>query len=218
MLIPVSESDRKPISSAKPPTTGIAIRPLRGHPNAMLAALSILLVALSIMAAPASAQEVEVGGYYPDAITTYVAGSPGFRTQVYASYCHGSGSWRSPEIQITGGGANRSPAYLGHDQTVWYRAWVARWNGSTWAYYGGGRAWQSRTIRSWQTTGAAFWGENVTVATGSWYRIEEQYVFAVNGAWIGEAHNVFNQWAYQSTGASLVQASGSKTPSSCLVR
>jgi hypothetical protein len=194
---------------------------------AVLAALTVLLGSALITAAPAAAQTVEIGGYYPAAVTYYLAGSPGNRatesaaatgTAAVTNYCHGSGSGYAPQIQISGGGAFRSRAYLNHDQTVWYRAWVERWDGSSaWAYYGGGRSWQSKPIYAWSSLPATFWGENVPVATGSWYRVVEQYVFVVNGTWIGEARNYFNEWAHKPTGASLARATGTAA-SSCYVR
>jgi hypothetical protein len=205
-----------------------ASRPYGGHrPLAFLLVGAVLAAWLLAAPTAAAAQTTAtIGGYNPSAITFYYAGSPGARagsnkaTQgdaALTNYCHGSGGGFSPQIQIAGGGAHRSSAYTSSDQRVWYRAYVQRWNGSAWAWYGGGQQWQQQTIPYWSSYPAEFWGENVPVARGSWYRVVEEYVFEVNGARIGEARNYFNQWAYGLTGSALHQATNN-TPSACFIQ
>lgn len=169
-----------------------------------LAVTAVLLTNLRI--APATAQEISpVGGYSPQAITLEWSDLPGPRSaEVLPHACLGRGSGFAPSIRTGFAAAKASPYYNGYVQTIWYRAWVQRWNGSSWVYYNGGRAWQKRIVPAYATSGAGFYGEDVPVATGSWYRVAEEFVYEVNGTRIGRALNVFNEYAYQKWGNVLI--------------
>lgn len=173
-----------------------------------LALTAFLLTNVRI--APATAQETSpIGGFYPQAIPLEWSGLPGSRSsEVIPHVCLGSGSGYAPSISTGVAAAKASPSYNGSVQTIWYRAWVQRWNGSSWVYYNGGRTWQKRVLPAYATSGAGFYGENVPVATGSWYRVAEEFVFEANGIRIGRALNVFNEYAYKKWGNVLILPKG----------
>lgn len=153
----------------------------------------------------AMAETSPIGGTYPAAILLEQSGKPGSRTTpVQAHVCYGTGSGYAPQISTGFAQAQTSPYYNASVQTIWYRVWVQRWNGSTWAYYNGGRAWQKRVLPAYSTYGASFYGENVPVATGSWYRVAEEFVYEVNGTQVGRTVNVFNEFAYLRQGTVLL--------------
>ena len=208
-------------NSSRPMMKSEVLRPREGTSAAkrlatLVGALFAMLM-VSLAGQEAAVADV-IGGGYPQAIGIRASGVPGPRTMpVTAHHCFGTGSGYQPQIMIGGGAAHRSATYPNTTQNVWYRAYVQRYSGAGWTYFAGGTSWEKQTIQSFSSFPATFWGANVPVVRGYWYRVVEEYVFDINGRWIGDARNTFNQPSYVGHGAGATLNSGDSNASACQV-